>query len=140
MSKNDKTAIIDSSVLEDFTPDNWEDQPSNSTPAIQEEVLTPKTGQQQITKQKFEILRNEDKANEIRPSNLKEEKKEHLSVEDRLRRYNEARARIFLDQVITGLTPCQVTNYLQVLVAFFVHVLQCRDQGSNFPSHSIHSR
>lgn len=94
MSKNDKTAIIDASTLEDFTPDNWEDQSSNNANPLQEDILVPNPNQLPMPNQRFEILRNEDKTNEIKPK-IREERREHLSVEDKLKRYNEARARIF---------------------------------------------
>ena len=99
--RNDKTAIIDAPTLEDFTPDNWEDQPTSNANAPQKEVPPPRVDQQPMTSQRVEILRNEDKANEAKPS-IREETKEHLSVEDRLKRYNEARARIFRDNKKVG--------------------------------------
>lgn len=91
---NDKTAIIDTSTLEDLAPDNWEDQPSSNARALQEDPPTPKLDQQPMPSQKVEILRNKDKAKEAKLC-VREERKEHLSMEDKVRRYKEARARIF---------------------------------------------
>ena len=94
MSKNDKTAIIDASILDDFTPDSWEDQPSTDADLVEKDDSISSIHQQTLVDQRVEILRNKDKANEIKPS-IREREKEHLPIKDRMKRYNEARARIF---------------------------------------------
>jgi SUZ domain-containing RNA-binding protein len=92
-SKKDKTAIIDASVLEDFVPDDWEEQPLEHTEP-DERTSTPTSELSFLTNQRIEILRNQNIPKKI-DFKAGGEKREHLSMEDRRKRYEEARARIF---------------------------------------------
>lgn len=110
MRKLVRTAIIDSAALDDVVPDSWEDEPDEAVPASSNEATQPslkecreKSTIEAAPVAKVAILRNE----QPRPFAQRQAHggagaKETVSVEERMKRYQEARDRIFKKDTSAG--------------------------------------